>query len=96
MRHATPTRQSAHPSVYWSNNCSSTPRITRHTLNKLNTSATAPGGSLTTPFLRPNGVKAVAFLAGQYMADKCHKDRAKAIAKEQSDEDEASRLTQPE
>ena len=40
--------------------------------------------------------EAVAFLAGQYMADKCHEDRAKAIAKEQSNEDEASRLTQPE
>ena len=38
----------------------------------------------------------VAFLAGQYMADQCHEDRAKAIATEQSDEDEASRLTQPE
>ena len=40
--------------------------------------------------------EAVAFLVGQYMADQCHEDRAKAIAKEQSDEDEASRLTQPE
>ena len=38
----------------------------------------------------------MAFLAGQYMADQCHEDRAKAIAKEQSAEDEASRLTQPE
>ena len=96
MRHATPTRQSAHPLVSWSNNCSSTPRITRHSLNKLNTSAKTPGGSLTEPFLRPNGVKAVAFLAGQYIADQCHEDRAQAIAKEQSDEDEASRLKQPE
>lgn len=40
--------------------------------------------------------EAVAFLAGQYMADKYNEDRAKAIAKEQSNEDEASRLTQPE
>ena len=36
--------------------------------------------------------EAVAFLAGQYMADQCHEDRAK----EQSDKDEASHLTQPE
>ena len=35
--------------------------------------------------------EAVAFLAGQYMADKCHEDRAKAIAKEQ--EDDATELT---
>ena len=40
--------------------------------------------------------EAVSFLAGQYMADQCHEERAKAIAKEQSNEDEASRLTQPE
>ena len=30
--------------------------------------------------------EAVAFLAGQYMADQCHEDRAKAIAKEKKDD----------
>ena len=40
--------------------------------------------------------EAVAFLAGQYMADQCHEERARIIAKNQSDEAEASRLTQPE
>ena len=40
--------------------------------------------------------EAVAFLAGQYMADQCHEERARIIAKGQSNDDEASRLTQPE
>ena len=35
--------------------------------------------------------EAVAFLAGQYMADQCHEDRAKVIAKEK--EDDATDLT---
>ena len=35
--------------------------------------------------------EAVVFLAGQYMADQCHEDQAKAIAKEQ--EDDATELT---
>ena len=35
--------------------------------------------------------EAVAFLAGQYIADQCHEERARIIAKEQ--EDDATELT---
>ena len=35
--------------------------------------------------------EAVAFLAGQYMADQCHEERARIIAKGQ--EDDATELT---
>ena len=117
-----PTRQSAQPFRSWSNNCSSTPRIARHSQNKPITSATAPGGSSSAPSLRPKGAsallywvyvcntlsedgvsfeeasEAVAFIAGHYLADEWHQEMNEKIeaAQQQSDEDEASHLTQPE